>query len=334
MGKSVQSTQDLFTRKNLPTTASGPEDFSMHSQAIYAGSFDPWSDGHSFVLKASLEIFDRIFICVAVNPSKQGILEPETRSYLIARSIAPYLLFERNKPDLAISDRVLVHTTYGLVADYARDLGVNKLVRGLRSTSDFEAEFNLYFANHAIHPDIKTWTVMCPPELLHCSSTYVRTVIGKESVGYVGTGFLAQCTMLASAPAIGELFDIIKYCITFDSTLHTEQKLQAMPLQRIFSGIMSHLSPKQALDLDKKLRRQIDQCLEEASQRFPSPFALTCEQKVALFEIFRPPFEALALYLRNLKVPERCTKHLFLLLESPSLLEFTSTFTKKDGTPI
>jgi pantetheine-phosphate adenylyltransferase len=178
--------------------------------AIYAGSFDPWSFGHQYVLESGLEVFDCVHVLAAVNPAKHGTLSPEERVRLIAHAIDPFEDWWSLEPPFKVGPKVVVAFTSGLVVDYAREQGIDHLLRGLRSTSDFEAEFNLYFSNRAILPKIQTWAIMCPPELLHCSSTYVRTVVGKPGVAFVGTTFRAQCAMLRRPSVVGELFDLVQ----------------------------------------------------------------------------------------------------------------------------
>lgn len=180
--------------------------------AVYAGSFDPWSFGHQFVLDSSLQLFDVIHILVATNPAKRGILNPSERARVIAHSIDPFEDWWSQKLPCRVGKSVIVDATDGLVADYARSQKITKLIRGLRSTSDFEAEFNLYFANNAIDRRIQTWAIMCPPELLHCSSTYVRAVVGTPNVSFVGTTFTAQSLMLRKSRVVGEIFDLIQRC--------------------------------------------------------------------------------------------------------------------------
>lgn len=182
--------------------------------AIYAGSFDPWSFGHQFVLESALQIFDTIHVLVAINPAKKETLDPLTRTQIIANSINPFHdWLEKNQPFTLnyLSKKIHVSSTTGLVADYALEKNITHLIRGLRSTSDFEAEFNLYFSNHALNAEIQTWAIMCPPHLLHCSSTYVRSVIGQSAVKYVGTSFLSQSFMLGTSQVSGRILDMIQF---------------------------------------------------------------------------------------------------------------------------
>lgn len=178
--------------------------------AIYPGTFDPWSFGHQYILDSALEVFDRVYVLAADNPSKHGALDSLTRARLIAHAINPFFDWWKQKPPFVFGEQIIVDATDGLVAQYAEENEVSHLIRGLRSTSDFEAEFNLFFSNRAILPSLHTWAIMCPPELLHCSSTYVRSVIGKQDIPFVGTGFAAQAMVLKHSRWLGTVFDIIQ----------------------------------------------------------------------------------------------------------------------------
>lgn len=178
--------------------------------AIYPGTFDPWSFGHQYILDTALDVFDRVYVLAADNPAKKGALDSLTRARLIAHAINPFVDWWKQKPPFIFGEQIVVDATSGLVAQYAEENQVSHLVRGLRSTSDFEAEFNLFFSNKAILPELQTWAIMCPPELLHCSSTYVRSVIGKQDVPFVGTSFTAQAMVLQHSRWLGTVFDIIQ----------------------------------------------------------------------------------------------------------------------------
>jgi len=180
--------------------------------SVYAGSFDPWTFGHQFVLDSALEVFDKVHVVSAINPAKQSLLKPEVRARVIAHSIDPFIDWWSLDPPFRVGEKVIVTSQEGLVADYAKENNISHLIRGLRSTSDFEAEFNLYFSNQAINPKLQTWAVLCPHHLLHCSSTYVKTVVGKPHVKDVGAKFVAQSLMLNWVRVIGQIFDLIHVC--------------------------------------------------------------------------------------------------------------------------
>lgn len=235
------------------------------TSAIYAGSFDPWSIGHEAVLKAAMDVFDEIHILVATNPSKSGLIEPTERARIIASALDPCADWWCVKPPFQISPNVRIATTPGLVVDYAGQHGIRNLVRGLRSTTDFESEFNLYFANKTIDPKIQTWAVLCPPDLLHCSSTYVRSVVGNPMAKKVGTSFVAQCAMLGHPISIGRLLDFIVMASQFRFE-HEISDLDPSDLRTSIQGLFTTLlaskekkelwtSNEDALNLNKFLNK-------------------------------------------------------------------------------
>lgn len=279
----------------------------MRVSAVYAGSFDPWSFGHAFVFESALEIFNSIHICVAVNPSKQGILEPIDRSFLIAKSIAPCHWFERGQQSYRVNDRLVVHATYGLVSDYARSMNINTMIRGLRSTSDFEAEFNLYFSNYAIFSALKTWTVMCPPELLHCSSTYVRTVVGQPTVRFVGTGFLSQCMLLRRPTLVGEYFDLLSFLLQDRSAVRkvVQSGLSSLSsaLQVCFAAFNDQRNREALEEFERAHRSTFDQLLKDAILLCPDPFDLDDQAMDSLYALTATRMEGARLDLVQMRMP-------------------------------
>ncbi|MBX9702598.1 MAG: adenylyltransferase/cytidyltransferase family protein [Silvanigrellaceae bacterium] len=229
--------------------------------AIYVGSFDPWTFGHKFVLDAALKVFDCIHVVTAVNPIKQGLLTPELRSRIIAHSIDPLTNWWHFSPPFHAGPAVIVASHEGLTAEYAFDNGIIHLIRGLRSTSDFEAEFNLYFSNTAINSELQTWAIMCPPDLLYCSSTYVKSVVGKESVRFVGTSFVSQAYLLNSSKVIGRLFDLIELCFAQSSQRGFEglsKKEVNAALQQLYIYVLGNRK-----HFPEKLESEISDLLED-----------------------------------------------------------------------
>lgn len=278
--------------------------------AVYAGSFDPWSFGHQYILESALQVFDTVHILAAVNPAKPGLLDPVTRARVIAHAIEPFGDWWQKKPPFKVGKSVVVSATTGLVVNYAREHDIVHLIRGLRSTSDFEAEFNLYFSNRAIDSSMQTWAVMSPPELLHCSSTYVKTVVGKIGVEFVGTSFLAQAIMLKGSPVLGEMFDLLELLSTYrfesSSTNLNESDINAA-LQLMFTAFIAKEREYFAKGAESALRAPFKALLKKnentlrrtlSRRQFPSDFvnaiwALLCsgfvpaKQKNAVGELAR-----------------------------------------------
>lgn len=117
----------------------------MYNIAVYAGSFDPFTNGHLNIVKDASEVFDKVFICIAQNANKKRFTDI-------------------NKINLAISeclkkngiDNCIVCIVDGLVADFCKSVNAKYLVRGLRNTSDYLYEENIAKVNYEINPNLKT----------------------------------------------------------------------------------------------------------------------------------------------------------------------------------
>ena len=95
--------------------------------AVFPGSFDPFTVGHFDVLESALQLFDKVIIAVGYNSSKTGFFSPDTRVEIIRQATAHM-------------DNVEVCTYTGLTIDLCHQLGVNNIIRGLRTTTDFEMD--------------------------------------------------------------------------------------------------------------------------------------------------------------------------------------------------
>lgn len=135
--------------------------------AIYPGSFDPITNGHLDILKSGSEIFDKVIIAVSYNIEKKGFLPVEKRVELIKESIK----------DLK---NVEVDSFEGLTVDYARKRGTHILLRGLRTSSDFEYELQLSQTNNYLSKDIKTVFLITKPEYNFISSSMVKEILSNK----------------------------------------------------------------------------------------------------------------------------------------------------------
>ena len=132
--------------------------------AIYPGSFDPLTNGHIDVLESALKIFDKVIIAVAYNPNKQSFLPIEARTNLIKESVKQY-------------KNVDVEAFAGLTVDFAKKHSVNVLVRGLRTSFDFEYEMQLSQTNNLLNNNIQTVFFITKPEYSFISSSAVREIL-------------------------------------------------------------------------------------------------------------------------------------------------------------
>lgn len=132
--------------------------------AIYPGSFDPITNGHIDILKSGAEIFDKVIIAVSYNINKKGFLPIDVRTKLIEESVK----------DIS---NVEVDSFQGLTVEYAKKRNASVLLRGLRTSFDFEYEMQLSQTNNALYKDIKTVFLITRPEYNFISSSAVREIL-------------------------------------------------------------------------------------------------------------------------------------------------------------
>ena len=135
----------------------------MKRGALYPGTFDPITNGHTDLVRRAASLFDRVVVAVAANPNKAPMFSLEQRVEL-ARQVLE---------DLPNVD-VVGYT--GLTVEFARQNGLGVVVRGLRAVSDFEFEFQL--ANMSRHLTREVETVFMTPQeqFTFISSTLVREI--------------------------------------------------------------------------------------------------------------------------------------------------------------
>ena len=127
--------------------------------AVYPGSFDPITNGHLEILRRALNIFDKVIMLVAVNPSKKTRFSVEDRVAMIKEAVDP--------------SRVEVDYYDGLTVEYAKKKGASHLIRGLRAVTDFEYEFSLASANDFIDSSIDTVFLMSKAEKSFINSSMI-----------------------------------------------------------------------------------------------------------------------------------------------------------------
>jgi len=137
----------------------------MGKTAIYPGSFDPITKGHLDVLAKAASMFDKVIIAVLKNDSKKGFLPTQDRVRLIKEA-----LDEMNLTN------VEVDSFDGLTIEYAKKVGSDILIRGLRAVSDFEYEMQLSQTNNSLAPSITTVFLITKPKYNFISSSTVKEI--------------------------------------------------------------------------------------------------------------------------------------------------------------
>jgi pantetheine-phosphate adenylyltransferase len=150
--------------------------------AVYPGSFDPITNGHTDLVRRCLQVFDRVVVAVAFNPHKDAAwFTPEERVDMIRETFS------------SEGDRVEADKFSGLLVDYAASKGANVIVRGLRAVADFEYEFQMTMMNRHLRGEIETIFMMTGESHFYTSSRLVKEVVslGGNVAGLVPDGVLA-----------------------------------------------------------------------------------------------------------------------------------------------
>lgn len=136
----------------------------MQKVAVFPGSFDPFTVGHEALVIRALSIFDRVVVAVGQNAAKKSLFSLENRLAMIS---------EVFKEDA----RVEVVSYEGLTVDFCHKLGAKFLLRGLRTSADFEYERAIGQVNKQLMPHIESVFLLTAPEHTPINSTIVRDII-------------------------------------------------------------------------------------------------------------------------------------------------------------
>ncbi|WP_158826703.1 pantetheine-phosphate adenylyltransferase [Mucilaginibacter lacusdianchii] len=132
--------------------------------ALFPGSFDPVTKAHVDIVKRSVSLFDKFYIGIGVNSSKQGLLTVGQREQMLRAVFA-------DEP------KIHIIAYEGLTVEFCRSINAMYMIRGIRTVSDFEYEKAIAQMNHALAPDIESIFIVSKPGYSSISSTIVRDII-------------------------------------------------------------------------------------------------------------------------------------------------------------
>lgn len=136
----------------------------MKKIAVFPGSFDPITRGHENVIIRALDLFDEIVIAIGSNAEKQAFFPLERRMAWIKQVFADY-------------PKINVQSYSGLTIDFCRSINARYILRGLRTSADFEFERSIGQMNKKMHPGIETVFLLTLPEYTALTSSIVRDII-------------------------------------------------------------------------------------------------------------------------------------------------------------
>ena len=138
------------------------DNHSRKSLAVYPGTFDPITMGHMDIIDRALNLFDKIIVAIAINPSKKPLFPLKERIQMV-KDCFP-----------ADYSRVEVDTVSGLLVQYAAEKKATAIIRGLRAVSDFDYEFQLALMNRKLEREVDTIFLMPGFRWIYISSSIIK----------------------------------------------------------------------------------------------------------------------------------------------------------------
>jgi pantetheine-phosphate adenylyltransferase len=153
----------------------------MKKTAIFPGSFDPITLGHESIILRALPLFDEIIIAIGINSTKDSFFPAKKRKNWIEQLFAK-------------EPRIKVITYTGLTVDLCKKQKVSYILRGLRTSADFEFERGIAQTNKAMLSTLETVFILTTPELSAISSTIVRDILrhGGDASAFVPKGIILK----------------------------------------------------------------------------------------------------------------------------------------------
>jgi len=139
---------------------------------IYAGSFDPVTNGHTWMINNGVDLFDKFIVAVGVNPLKKSMFTVDERMEMLRSVRRCPFQHSYMFTVMAFENKYLV--------DFAKEVGANYILRGIRNSTDAEFERGMRNINQDLAPDIQTVFLMPPRDLAEVSSSLVKGLVGPD----------------------------------------------------------------------------------------------------------------------------------------------------------
>lgn len=151
--------------------------YNMERVAVFPGSFDPITIGHESIIRRGCSLFDKIIVAIGENADKKSYFDIDKRLEFIEQTFS-------DEP------KVSVAKYSGLTVDFCRKVNAQYLLRGLRTSADFEFERSIGQVNKKLFPEIETIFLLTAPEHTSLNSSIVRDILrnGGDASQFVPTG--------------------------------------------------------------------------------------------------------------------------------------------------
>jgi pantetheine-phosphate adenylyltransferase len=140
------------------------EESLLARRAIYPGTFDPLTNGHVDIIARACKLFDEVIVAILVNPGKQPLFPVEERVEILQQVLKPRF------------PQVVIETFDGLLVNYAEQKKAHAIIRGVRSTKDFEYEVPMVLMNRHLNPRVETVLFVASEENTFVSSSLIKEV--------------------------------------------------------------------------------------------------------------------------------------------------------------
>ncbi len=140
----------------------------MARTALYAGSFDPVTNGHLDVVRGACRLADKLVLAIGVHPGKSPLFSTAERLAMLKEVCGPIAKTEKTKLEIVTFDNLVVAT--------AKKVGATLLIRGLRDGTDLDYEMQMAGMNGAMAPGIQTVFLPASPSVRPITATLVRQI--------------------------------------------------------------------------------------------------------------------------------------------------------------
>ncbi len=137
---------------------------------VYAGTFDPITNGHVDIIKRALVLFDELYVAVAVNKIKKTAFSIDKRLEIVATALEG----EAN------TDNIKIIKLEGLLVDFVKEVNANAIIRGLRAVSDYEYEAQMALINRKLYDNAETVFFVASDKYSYISSSIVKNIASNK----------------------------------------------------------------------------------------------------------------------------------------------------------